>query len=82
MRTYVNVSRCWHPSMKALLTVEYLDLHDAYHGVVFVLLVKKAAAARDQILAKLTPPVAVAASSCDEPLPNSVMVEPIRVDGV
>jgi hypothetical protein len=65
-----------------LLTVEYLDIHDAYHGVVFVLPVQKAAAARDQILAKLAPPVAVAASSCAEPLPNTVMVEPIKVDGV
>ena len=65
-----------------LLTVEYRDVHDAYHGVVFVLPVQKAAAARDQILVGLTPPVEQAAASCAEPLPGSVLVAPIQVSGI
>ena len=65
-----------------LLTVEYRDIHDGYHGVVFVLPVQKAAAVRGQILASLTPPVEQPASSCVEPLPGSVLVAPIGVSGI
>jgi len=65
-----------------LLTVEFRDLHDAYHGVVFVLPLQKAAAVRDQLLANLTPPVQRPASSCAEPLPGSVVVAPIQVNGI
>ena len=65
-----------------LLTVEYRDLHDAYHGVVFVLPLQKAAAVSAQILASLTPPVELPPSSCAEPLPGSVLVAPIQVSGV
>jgi hypothetical protein len=65
-----------------LLTVEYRDVHDAYHGVVFVLPGHKAAAVRDQILAGLTPPVEQPASSCAEPVPGSVLVSPIQVRGI
>ena len=65
-----------------LLTVEYRDLNDAYHGVVFVLPLKKATAVRDQILAGLTPPVEQPASSCAEPLPGSVLVAPIQASGL
>jgi hypothetical protein len=65
-----------------LLTVEYRDIHDAYHGVVFVLPVEKAAVVRDTILANLTPPVEQPASSCAQPTPGSVLVSPIQVSGV
>ena len=65
-----------------LLTVEYRDIHDAYHGVVFVLPVGKAAAVRDAIAAGLTPPVERPSSSCTEPLPGSVLVTPIQVSGI
>ena len=65
-----------------LLTVEYRDVHDGYHGVVFVLPTQKASAVRDNILAELTPPVVQTASSCAEPLPGSVLVAPIQVRGV
>jgi hypothetical protein len=65
-----------------LLTVEYRDIHDGYHGVVFVMPVQKAAALRDLILAHLTPPVEQPASSCVEPTPGSVLVAPIQVNGV
>lgn len=65
-----------------LLTVEYRDIHDAYHGVVFVLPVQKAAAVRDAILAGLTPLVEQPATSCSEPLPGSVLVLPIQVSGI
>jgi len=65
-----------------LLTVEYRDLRDASHGVVFVLPLQKAAALRDQLLSSLTTPLTQPASSCAEPLPNSVLVSPIRVSGI
>jgi hypothetical protein len=65
-----------------LLTVEYRDPLDAYHGVVFVLPAQKAAAVRDLILASLTAPVEQPASSCAEPLPGSVLVSPILVSGI
>ena len=65
-----------------LLTVEYRDSHDGYHGVVVVLPVQKAAAVRDNILANLTPPPEQTAASCTEPLPGSVLVAPIQVRGV
>ena len=65
-----------------LLTVEYRDRHDAYHGVVFVLPLHKAAAVRGQILASLTPVSEQPASSCAEPLPGSVLVAPIQVTGI
>ncbi|MGI4755390.1 MAG: hypothetical protein ACRYGF_00905 [Janthinobacterium lividum] len=65
-----------------LLTVEYRDTHDAYHGVVFVLPARKAAAVRDAILAGLIPPVEQPSSSCTEPLPGSVLVTPIQVSGI
>jgi hypothetical protein len=65
-----------------LLTVEYRDIHDGYHGVVFVLPVQKAAAARDNILANLAAPVERTAFSCAEPTPGSVLVAPIQVRGI
>jgi hypothetical protein len=65
-----------------LLTIEYRDLHDAYHGVVFVLPVQKASVVKDQLLASLTPPVEKPASACSEPLPGSVLVAPIQVSGI
>jgi hypothetical protein len=65
-----------------LLTVEYRDIHNGYHGVVFVLPVQKAAAVRDLILANLTPPVEEPTSSCAEPTPGSVLIAPIQVRGI
>jgi hypothetical protein len=65
-----------------LLTVEYRDIHDGYHGVVFVLPVQKAAVVRDNIMANLTPPVELGAFSCAEATPGSVLVSPIQVSGV
>jgi len=65
-----------------LLTVEYLDIHDGYHGVVFVLPSQKATAVRDDILANLTPPAMQPASSCSDPVPGSVLIAPIQVRGI
>jgi len=65
-----------------LLTVEYRDIHDGYHGVVFVLPAQKAAVLRDDILANLTPPVEQPASSCAEPTAGSVLISPIQVSGI
>jgi hypothetical protein len=65
-----------------LLTVEYRDVHDAYHGAVFVLPLHKAADLTGQLLANLTPPAALSATSCAEPSPRSVVVAPIMVSGI
>jgi hypothetical protein len=65
-----------------LLTVEYRDIHDGYHGVVFVLPLQKAAAVRDRILANLKPAVEQPASSCAEATPGTVLVAPIQVSGI
>jgi hypothetical protein len=65
-----------------LLTVEYRDIHDGYHGAVFVLPAQRAAAVRDSILANLTPTVEQPASSCADPVPGSVLVAPIQVHGI
>ncbi|QHN03977.1 hypothetical protein FTO74_11785 [Granulicella sp. WH15] len=67
-----------------LLTVEFRDTHDAYHGVVFVLPTQKAGDIRDQIMARLAPPAEHPASSCSvgEAKPRSVLLAPIAVSGI
>jgi hypothetical protein len=65
-----------------LLTVEYRDIHDGYHGVVFVLPLQKAAAVKDNVLASLKPSQEQTASSCAEAKPGTVLVAPIQVSGI
>ncbi len=67
-----------------LLTVEFRDTHDAYHGVVFVLPTQKAGDIRDQIMARLTPPAEHPAPACTagEAKPRSVLLAPIAVSGI
>jgi hypothetical protein len=64
-----------------VLTVEYRDIHDGYHGAVFVLPAQTAAAVRDSLLAGRTTRVEQPAPSCDTPLSQSVLLAPIQVRG-
>jgi hypothetical protein len=67
-----------------LLTVESLDEHGGYHGVVFAVPFQKAAAIREQLLANLAPPVRKLAPSCSEggSRPKSVLLAPIALSGI
>ena len=67
-----------------LLTVESLDEHDGYHGVVFAVPFQKAAAIREQLTASLTPPLKRPTLPCSEgaSTPKSVLLAPIEVSGI
>jgi hypothetical protein len=67
-----------------LLTVEYRDSDQGYHGAVFVLPTNQALGLRQKILAKVTAPQSMAATACsDAPqLAASVLVAPIEVSDV
>jgi hypothetical protein len=67
-----------------LLTIEFLDDHDGYHGAVFAVPFQKAAAIREQLVAKLVPPVPRSALPCsgDESTARSVLLAPITVNGI
>jgi hypothetical protein len=67
-----------------LLTVESLDVHDGYHGVVFAVPFQKAAAIREQLVANLVSPTVHPPSPCSEtgPRPRSVLLAPITVTGI
>jgi hypothetical protein len=62
-----------------ILTVEYRDADDGYHGAVFVLPKKQAADIQRRLAASIRPlPKPIAASCEAERTPNSVLVEPIK----
>jgi hypothetical protein len=67
-----------------LLTIESLDEHDGYHGVVFAVPFQKAAAIREQLIANLVPPTTPSSHPCSEgdPKPRSVLLAPIAVTGI
>ncbi|WP_158792107.1 hypothetical protein [Granulicella sp. L60] len=67
-----------------LLTIESLDEHGGYHGVVFAVPFQKAAAIRQQLIATLVPPVKREASACAEggETAKSVLLAPISVSGI
>ena len=67
-----------------LLTVESLDEHDGYHGVVFAVPFQKAAAIREQLTVNLVPPVKRATPPCSEgeSTPKSVLLAPIAINGI
>jgi len=67
-----------------LLSVEYRDPHQGYHGAVFVLPAKQALGLQQRILANITPPLATSAAACSDapPISASVLVAPIEVSGV
>ena len=67
-----------------LLTVEYRDPQQGYHGAVFVLPTKQALGLQQKILAKIAPPQPTPAPACSDapPISASVLVEPIEVNGV
>lgn len=67
-----------------LLTVESLDDHGGYHGVVFAVPFQKAAAIREDLIANLVPPAVISPPPCSgtEPRPRSVLLAPITVTGI
>jgi hypothetical protein len=67
-----------------LLTVESLDEHDGYHGVVFAVPFQKAATIREQLTATLVPPVKRPTPPCSVggATPKSVLLAPISVRGI
>ena len=67
-----------------LLTVESLDEHDGYHGVVFAVPFQKANAIREQLTVSLVPVVKRSAPPCSEgaSAPQSVLLAPILVSGI
>jgi hypothetical protein len=66
-----------------ILTVEYRDADDGYHGAVFVLPKKQAADIQRRLAASIRPlPKPIVASCEAERTPNSVLVEPIKFTGV
>jgi hypothetical protein len=67
-----------------LLSVEYRDPNQGYHGAVFVLPTKQALGLQQEILGKVTPPQSTPAAACPDapPISASVLVAPIEVSGV
>jgi hypothetical protein len=73
-----------------LLTVEFIDDHDGYHGVVFQLHSQAAAGIRDQLLANVTAPMGRPtpmerpAPVCTDAAarPRSILLAPIATSGV
>jgi hypothetical protein len=67
-----------------LLTVEYRDPQQGYHGAVFVLPTKQALGLQQKILTKVTPQQPTPAAACSDapPILASVLVAPIEVSGV
>jgi hypothetical protein len=64
-----------------LLTVEYRDIRGGYHGAVFSLPFKSAAALQSSIAEHITPLTPVVETSCSTPHRNSILIAPIRVQG-
>jgi hypothetical protein len=67
-----------------LLTIEFRDPHEGYHGAVFMLPTKTAADLQKEISAQITPPTPVDAPACvsGTATPNSVLIAPIGTDGI
>jgi hypothetical protein len=66
-----------------ILTIEYLDAHEGYHGAVFVLPKKQAADIQRRLTASMKPLPKTNAASCEaERTPDSVLVAPIKLTGV
>src|ERR1700761_7583093 len=67
-----------------LLTVEYRDEHEGYHGAIFELPAKQAAELQKKIVAE-TAPLALSrphAFSAAEARPNTILLDPIDVHGL
>jgi hypothetical protein len=66
-----------------ILTIEYLDAHEGYHGAVFVLPKKRAADIQRRLTASITPLPKTGAASCEaERTPDSILLAPIKLTGV
>jgi hypothetical protein len=67
----------------AVLTVEYRDVHNGYHGAVFVLPKKHAAEIQSRRAASIRPLPETSVASCEgSRTPGSVLVEAIQFPGV
>ena len=68
-----------------LITIEFRDTHGGYHGTVFVVPLNSAAPFQSGLTARIAPLTdEVDTSGCTNgaPIPNSVMLAPVKVDGV
>ena len=67
-----------------LLTVEFIDAQDGYHGVVFQLPSQQAARIRDQLVGTVTAPMERQAPVCTDASaqPRSVLLAPVAISGV
>jgi hypothetical protein len=65
-----------------LLTVEFIDAHEGYHGAVFQLPSQEAASIRDQLVPTVTAPVEPPARVCTGAQPRSVLLAPVAASGV
>jgi hypothetical protein len=66
-----------------ILTIEYRDAHEGYHGAVFVLPKKRAADIQRRLRVSIGPLPKTSAASCEvERTPDSVLVAPIKFTGV
>lgn len=68
-----------------LLSIEFRDTHGGYHGAVFALPVKSGAAFLNAITARTPPPHPAPdplACNAGAPMPNSVMLASVKVEGV
>jgi hypothetical protein len=65
------------------MAVEYLDVHDGYHGAVFILPKKQAADIEKKLSASISPPPQTTAAACEaERTPTSGLVLPIKLSGL
>jgi hypothetical protein len=65
-----------------LLTVEFRDIHGGYHGTVFALPFKRAAALQATIAEHISKAAPAVESSCSMPLSHSVLLAPIQEQGM
>ena len=66
-----------------LLTIEYLDQNDGYHGAVFEVPKTQAVVAQQQIESRTVASPVIKSHPCNGPVtPNTVLVEPIATSGV
>jgi len=68
-----------------LLSIEYRDIHGGYHGTVFALPMKSGAAFQTAIAARTPPPHPIPdplVCNAATPVPNTVMLASVKVEGV
>jgi hypothetical protein len=68
-----------------LLSIEFRDIHGGYHGTVFALPLKSGAALQNAITARTPPPHPIPEPincGAGAPVPNTVMLASVKVEGV